>query len=354
MVETITDISYIEFNERIDFWWKSKPYLDWLIEILANSGIHPLKYLSYRDEIFEVTSHPQLLDIIKNSEDVSLSFDLMEKIDAPNYTSFSLSKDTIGIQILLNAHKVEILDRIRNVVWDVISAFEPFSKFGPMLAISFRNQEFPRIRPPRDYQGLGADTITNFIQLKYFNQFPERGPRGIEKLVDNNLLQGASKKLQGSVCEVNWVNDFSSDETINEALIAREKWIYENLDIKVLEDWNEFGDRSLYHISALDKLSGGADFFSYYHFRRQIAFKLFVLDEQGGIDNETRDIVETKLNNGKLSDGSPIKKVVFVTPSRESAFAIQSTAELIGISKVVYIDDDGILWDMAPEGNYLN
>jgi hypothetical protein len=57
------------------------------------------------------------------------------------------------------------------------------------------------------------------------------------------------------------------------------------------------------------------------------------------------DELQAWLEAGALPDGTALAELGVIVPAREAALKLRGTLEELGVSQVVYTDNDGVLWD---------
>ncbi|XOV67682.1 MAG: hypothetical protein ACFHU9_00660 [Fluviicola sp.] len=353
-MEVQLSINYIKSASQssADFWWKDLGLFEDLIETINNSEITNFKYFWADNAFYNIDESVLLNELIEGNDIVYLC--QHENIDS-NYAEFYLNNDSIGINILLNTdEQVHQLNGLKKLVVDFYKKYQEIVSLGPSVKIFVPFTEFPRLRPIRDYKGLGEWSVINFIDPVYEKSHPETQLTGYEALLNEKLPSGVTREEVNGLHIIQWADSINDEDSLHNTLMKREDFIYEHLELELFPDFNEYGDENIYHISALDKTSEEESFFNYYDEEDIMAFKLLTLDKDFKMDQETEDKIQHYVETESLDSGETVEDIVLILPSRESAAAIEERAIEIGVYKVLYLDSDGEVWSMRPFGNWRN
>lgn len=349
-------INHINFKEpQPDNWWKTKTHLSTILKTLFTCDILPLNYL-YQDRYKRIMNLENTIDECnKLGDDIKFGFSLTSSnIDNINNSiSIHPTKESVGILLVVDS-TTDNFNKMVRFLWSLYEDLKDFAYFGPNVVISSFMHKYPKYRPEKYYGNLWTNAIFNFLHKSFYSKNQNTMPKGFERLFDAPLPDGVSRKIAEDIVAIQWTENVADEEGITNALMQREEWIYNHLNLELDSDFNIDGDKKLYNISTVTKLGKEESFLNYYREPLQVAFKLIVLDENIELDQETRDKITHYNKTKQLDNGALIKKIVLILPSRKFVSKISSEAKELGVFKVVYLDNEANIWDMTPAGNWRN
>ncbi len=276
-----------------------------------------------------------------------------------NVLQFIVREDYLACSLILEVNIEELNNHVR-LLSDLANGLFTISReyftMGPIFTISVDEFDYARLRPLRKWEYLNSHGLVNFFDLKYYeNLRTEFYIDGITKLLNNeDLPTYVGYNMESNLAMVHWFHGIDDYQAFENRLMDREDWIYQHLELPLDPDFSVEGDKLLWPLSTIEKSPAGEDYFPYYQQEIGLAYKPYVLDASGKIDQETLNVVAKYLERGTLDSGDRLDRIVFVMASREHAIKIIEQALSIGIYKVVYVDEERNIWDMNPIGNWRN
>lgn len=361
-MELQLSIAYIIPNESSikPFFWIDTTIIEGLVGKFLNQDVLNINYFSDYDN-FESTEKIESVNsyyrnFISKSKDKSCLFYLtQEKSIDSNYIKFYCSSSLININLFvdlqLNSKQFLIL---RELALDIYNDYRDRFLFGPSFNICVRNLNYIRYRPERDYMGLEHDAILNFIHPPYYSSVHNLIHREDTKLLELELPNSVKLTEHTGLYAIQWVENLESKKQIQEALMNREDIIYRSLNLEPMFNFNEHGDKEIFHISALPKAPIEETFFNFYDPRTGNAFKLITLNGDMELDPEVVEKIKVYVKNKTSKTGDPFNKIVLITPSRETAVKAEQQARSLGVHKALYLDNNANVWDMRPLGEWRN
>ena len=95
-------------------------------------------------------------------------------------------------------------------------------------------------------------------------------------------------------------------------------------------------------------------FFTAFNNLLHIGYKAITVTLDNDFDPDLKKQLIHYVKEGKLENGEPVNKIYLILPTRQRAVAIQEKAKEIGITGILYPDNNGQIWDINPEGNWRN
>ena len=343
------------------FFWMNTITIEELIQKVLNQNIIKINYFSNFDsfELIEniksVHSHYKNKKFISKNYKACLFYLTQDKNTDSNYVEFYCDHNSINlnlfVDIQLNSKQFLSLKELALAIYD---DYRDLFYFGPCFHIRVRELDYIRYRPMRDYEGLEDDALLNFIHPSFFSSEHNLIEREDIKLLGLKLPDFVNVTEHDGLHLIQWIENLESEEEIQQALMNREDFIYQNLKLDPLFNFNEYGDKNVFSISTLSKVSDKERFFNYYDDRQGAGFKLITLNKDMEVSPEDTQKIQKYLKNKTLSTGEPLNKIVLITPSRETAVKAEQQTKPLGVYKVLYLDNNADVWDMRPIGEWRN
>ena len=81
-------------------------------------------------------------------------------------------------------------------------------------------------------------------------------------------------------------------------------------------------------------------------------YKATICGEDGSVDEQLFEEMESWIEAGETPEGEELRALHLVLPSCDAAVRIRDRADELGADKVLYMDNDGDLWNPFPEGDW--
>lgn len=342
------------------FFWSDTTTIEELVQKFLNQDIIKINYFSdYEnfesiENIKSVNSHYK--KFISKKYKTCMFYLTQDKNTDSNYVEFYCNHNSISldlfVDIQLNSKQFLKLKELALAVYD---DYHNQFIFGPIFNIRVRNLDYLRYRPKRNYKGLESNALLNFIHPPFFSSEHNLTEREDTKLIELEQFPDFVRHTEHNGLHlIQWIENLESEEEIQQALMNREDIIYQNLKLEPLFDFNEYGDKNIFHISALPEVPDKETFFNYYNDRQGTAFKLITLNENMEVSSEDVKKIKEYLKSKTLLTGDPLNKIILITPSRETAVKAEQQTQPLGIYKTMYLDNNADVWDMHPIGEWRN
>ncbi len=220
------------------------------------------------------------------------------------------------------------------------------ARFGPAAAVEVLGASYPRPRPPRlrRYVALGA--AASIVDLDYFEAQPAL-PDEIATLLDADLPSWVERSEHGRLVVFRWVDGLGDRDAVAEQRSRQEVWFTGIAELPRDPAYNEAGDYLMTPMGLAEHPDA-----TYYDAGAETAYQTAV-PAGGELPDDVAAEAESWLSAGQLPDGSPVRAVQLILPSRDAALAVREQAIALGVAQTLYIDDTGTLWDPFPAGEWL-
>lgn len=340
-----------------DLWWQNKPYFNQVLDILEkNNHLEGIRFIEINDVYTKVDSVDDIKEIVRSTDGSYVLFKLVEAMDSTNAINIDLTDEEIYVQVIINANEDSLPSLISQMIKTTAEAYLKLRDvviMGPSTYVSFYYFNFPRYRPERKINFGISDSIVDFIDPNFYENeyYTQLKMNDMDKLYTEPLPPGCFREKVGDLYIFTWVNQFDK-ETIIRSLMQREEWLYKVLSPPVSPHFTEQGDRQ--EINILPNPHKVNTFFTAYNDCMHIGFKAITLTPDNDFDPEIKRQLIHYVQEKKLENGDPLKRIYLILPTRERAVAIQEKAREIGITNIFYIGKDKFFCDICPKGNWRN
>jgi hypothetical protein len=151
---------------------------------------------------------------------------------------------------------------------------------------------------------------------------------------------GIERTAAGDLLRLTFACDVSDPTSVAAARARGERWFSPLVTTRLAPGWNERGDRLVVVVDRDD-----LEPFTFHDTFNGIGYKAMVVDpDTGDVDepmwSKLAAITETK----EAHDGTPIKEVRLIVPTRQDAVRLGARARADGIDLVVYPEGDSLWW----------
>lgn len=221
-------------------------------------------------------------------------------------------------------------------------------RVGPTIALEAHGVSYPRPRPPRDDAMWKPGAALLVVLHAFAAAHPERAAQ-VEKVRTAELPPGARREDDDVLLALRWAESLDDEAALKRQLSLAERWMGDLLDLPVEGTFNAAGDaqhlvlapEAREPLTSFDAVSNAG-------------YKAVVRDPDGGYDEEVLAEMEALAKAGALPDGSPLAGVSLIAPDRETALDLAPRVRERAIAKVLYPDDEGVLWDPFPPGEWMD
>ena len=201
-------------------------------------------------------------------------------------------------------------------------------------------RDYPRPRPPRASQwNLGG--VTHYLGQRWLKRTGDGAL--LNKLLREPLPTGASRKIDGDVVLLAFIDDVRDAPTVAHARAAHEQWISRIVPTEPARGWNAEGDRIVIPAEPQPLAP-----LTLYDPGPKVGYKAIVVQPDGGIDEGIWAELKAILQNGALPDGTPVASLRLIVPVRDNALALHDHAVREGFEMVIYPRGQGVFWQVHP------
>lgn len=301
---------------------------------------------------FHLKSSTQLLQVC--SDWSKGMYRISELPDRQQYNlTINITSISLALYLALRGEQLEsrrgsLISALTTVMRHLICDHGQSVMFGNGSALSARNFRYPHVRPPRNWQVCDKSGLVELVDARFESQ---RGnAEAVEKLRRLVLPEGARREEFGDILLIQWASDedMTNNYIIKMRLSTREQCLAESLNAPIAEGWNIYGEHKSDPIAAQPH-----PVLTLYSPPLSIGYKaVHTATGAEAVQDELRRVAEW-IRQGTLDNGTVVSDVILIVESREAALAIRPLAQAEGIPHLVYVGEDGHMWDPFPEGEWL-
>jgi hypothetical protein len=281
--------------------------------------------------------------------------------DDPRASSLTLSlrqalfrlQLTVGSKDLA-ARRDTLLPRAIELVALAHRALAGRAWLGAGSSVRVLGLDHAHVRPPREHPVIALGTLATLVDADYVADRDRRIPdenllRDFATLRAAELPADTAREEREGLLAIRWTLEPLDAPTMSRACARSEEWLGRALVLPPLWGWNELGDQEI-DVSELEPHPP----LTLYDDGSERGYKTVAATKTGQVrPARALDQIAGWIRDGTLPDGSPVSEVVAIAPSRDAALAIRDRALKLGVSRVVYTDNDARLWDPFPPGDWI-
>jgi hypothetical protein len=252
----------------------------------------------------------------------------------------------------LEARRATLIDQCVQAVADARSALRGSASLDPVSCAFALDFDYPRPRPVRTAAPWRFGAFLQFVDADLLAALPpgaEALRRDIERLLATSLPPVASREDRDALAAIRWAPDLLNDERVARGCAAQERWLAEAISAPLAPGWNAAGDavQPTFNLERRPPLT-------FYDPSARRGFKAVAATADGPLDDELLEEIAGWRRAGRLPDGTPLTDVLLIAPRRAAALALRARVRALGLGRVLYVDNDGTLWDPAPPGTWAD
>ncbi len=267
-------------------------------------------------------------------------------------SSLSLSLRAASLRLMLTvapeqveAERDELCERLIELAVRARAAFGEGAWLAEESCVRVPELEEERTKPPLEHPVLTAYALVALVDPAFFaergRRFPEEHlERDLKKLRSAAMPEGASREQRGALMVFRWTTQPLDLAAMRQACERGERWFAKVLDLPPPEGWNAEGDAEV-DVSGFEPHPP----LTLYEADSERGFKTLAAAKSGKVPKVALDELQAWLEAGALPDGTALAELGVIVPAREAALKLRGTLEELGVSQVVYTDNDGVLWD---------
>jgi hypothetical protein len=354
-LQLLLRIFSIEFAAGEREWWHDKSNLQSVFSALDEMGF-------WADfELFGVEGNPGSLTKIEPTSNLLAkstswkpkSYVLQRRNDEELSFGFALDPGELSLTLqadlsMLGQGRDRVLDRFVGFAKSIDAAFSGKALIGPDYEILLPALPYPRPRPPHMSAYGSAIGIVNLYSKAYFDK-NDQDRANWEILSTAPLPPGATREVSGELLIVRWVKTLEDENSLARQRSAAEIWQSQNLRTRIVPGYNELGDLRVETFGLRPHPP-----LTLYESVSATGFKALVRNPDGSFDRESVQEAASWIRNRMLPDGTPLSRLRFILPNRDSAVDLHDEAEFMGADALLYIDNQKRLWNPFPPGLWIN
>ncbi|WP_196887652.1 hypothetical protein [Aureivirga sp. CE67] len=337
-----------------------------IVNIMLEQDIVPLHYYSLEDDRLVPINQKEIIEnYIITEEGQTRSLELYrEQSDQPFDDGMEFSKSSLYggefvLCLFLNSFDTETnISKLQKFIWNTIDVMKNDCYLeGGEIQVMSPHIDYLEPRPMRNFGVFVKKAIINIFDHAYFEAFPDK-LAGIKKYQVDELIQALEtkdhpyqvEKREDRFTMVTWSDTLQIDQ-LSDILSKREDFFYENVSLPLDLYFNEEGDKKIMNIHDMDLLPEEY-FFTYTHRNYKAAFKAYAGPSDTEVDEDSAEQLKKFDKSMELEDGRKINQILLIVTSRKLALSLEEHAKSLGVSKLLYVDNDKNLWDIYPKGNW--
>lgn len=294
------------------------------------------KYIETKQLSFDNNNTCSYLNMEIGGSQMHLSLSLKKR----DYQSFALEKKAVSY--------------LKNFALKIIDNFSDATSIGKRFNLRAYGSTFYKVRPPYNSAQCRwqQNSIIDIIDERDLAKDKEEEMTVISAITNLPTFVIYEKKEYFHI--LTWIEDLSDEQAISQALTERNQWLHQYIPLSRNSSYNAFGD-----VKNMEVYLGMSSniHLTYYEtdvYNIPYGFQSMVILPNGSTDEVLLNNLSTWIEDEKLPDGTPIKKIGLIVQDREAALLIFDRAKKMGLYKVLYMDDEGHFWDINPSGLWLN
>ncbi len=352
------ELSYIQMGEPGCKWWEDLEHLGWVLRLMQTAGLlDAVGYVSPRSDDPDWTKFQSVDQLQQMAASWELKTYLLvsETCKDPSLKILlrvlptSMSIKLIIADLTAKKHAAQLEASLQFVtLLKGDNGHE--TRIGPVVDIGPIGISVPEPRPPRNFRVLQKSSMVDCFCRTYFDKEASEGrKREVERLLNLEMPDWVERREQGDLVILRWVDRFDDEEHIRERLTRRLVWLIEHLDPPISSNYNEAGDQR-----ANPSAKAESEVLTFYDPIPRHGYKATVCQEDGSVDEELFEQIKKWLEAKETPAGEELRALHLILPSREAALRVRDRAEEAGIEHVLYMGEDGNLWDPFPPGQWLD
>jgi hypothetical protein len=337
-------------------WWAEPRHLEQVFRSAREAGLWPdaAHYRRGSDAPpQEVESAERLLDESATWESATHYVQSGADDEPPASLDLEIEPGSLELRYRLDESGVEALAatavaRLIEFTSSVHEALHEAATFGPRLLIELYDLPYRRVRPPRYMYPWGQGSAANFICRKSFENSEVGTAQDLERIVRAPMPAGTERSERGDLIILRWVKDLTDPADVARRRSLQEQWFANVLNLRPDSGYNRHGDRVVTALAQEPKPP-----LTFYDSSSETGYKAVALAPDGSTDEELFAEMEEWIDAGRLPDGTPLSQLNLILPSREAALRLRARASAAGFGAVLYIDEEGALWDPSPPGLWM-
>ncbi len=212
-----------------------------------------------------------------------------------------------------------------------------------------RNFDYPWPRPGRSVAGARRHRLIDVADPRAGASDEEN--EAAKTLGSATLPKGVDRETIGPIILIEWAPklDLGDTEAVKRGLMDRERWLLKHLPSSLDPEWNKAGDLK-------SGFMGGEPHPLLTLFAPALGegYKAIHGAAPAGEIDKTLEQVAGWIKAGRVDARTKVSDVTIIADSRKTAIALKSRMTAKGVAHVIYPDDDKVMWDPFPDGDWID
>lgn len=270
-----------------------------------------------------------------------------------SYVSFSLDTGTLRLRLqaaqpALDERRATLLDGMVGFLCQLKDTLGAGVRVGPEAFIEQAGLAYPAVRPPRLREPFRFGHLVDAFDRTYFSKNP-RFQKEVEQLLAAPTPPGCERSEHNGIVVFCWARDLNDEVAVAASCARSERFFVDVINPPVVAAYNDAGDLRTF-ASSLEAHPP----LTMYDAAKKIGYKAIVAEDTGAVEPSDWAAIAAWAAARRLPDGSPLEAMRVIVHFRAAALALHDRAVASGIERVLYPDENGILWDPAPPGLWQN
>lgn len=352
------NVLYIKLNSPEDYFSEPENYLGKILGISEKLSIWKNLNFYGRWGAKKLKKFENVPEIVENSTSWKHSNYIISSDNVVNPECaivLTVKKASIGIRLFVTdafkeVHEQGFLDELISYCQEIYLQFRKIARLGPGFNITISDLAYPRPRPPYIHTTWAPGSVVTFASVD-FHQHNKLGDiEQLEAVVDASNHGPMDRTLVfDDLVILKWVDDLVDQDKILKGMMACDLFFKTTLELPIEGGYNKFGDV----VEPYESLQKKQHLTFYDSFTKN-GYKSAVVNPDGSVDEALFEELSIWIENLTTPDGVSISSLSLILPDRKSALQIADRAFDIGISKVLYVSEDGQWYNPLPPGLWLN
>lgn len=344
----------LTFLEQDVPWWQDRANLSQLFQVIQESPFaEKLTYFGKegKKQRQHVAAYDEIIEDAKLWQEGIYTLQSGKKT-ADTLLELTIRKKSLNLTLLTSAEAVganvsTLMKYLIEFAVQLHESFQGTAVCGPEFHIIPSGVSYPRPKPPRKHPRWPIGSVVDFVSKPFLVHEGDGGKESWQKLSSAPLPKGVSRQQKEDLLIFQWVQDFEDVQAVAAGRTLQERWLGQLLEWPVAAGFNALGDKqeTLWGQQAHPPLTFYVDMAKH-------GYKAVVQNPDGTVDEELFSEMASWIKAGKLPDGTSLEQLQLIVPNRDTAVALRSRADEIGVTKVFYTGENGTLWNPWPPGEW--
>lgn len=312
-----------------------------LIKFFFTEKIFLIK--EYPHSVAQITADNDFYKAMKSLKNGTYILSSTQNNDSFFSININLYANNLGLVIYNNSlnqttFTTDYLAFLKNFTIDFYKQLGSSYQLSKHFGIEVYGINYQKSHPPRDLSNLGETNVIDFMILNYKNYFSEND---ISLLINHQLPKNVRRTKIDNLLIIEWISNLNDKNSISKRLQLRQIWFGKILNLPIKTRYNIHGDKQ----EILLKKSLDANF-TFYDPIMKIGYRTTLPSTANKLDDYIIEEIKALISYKNNSINPNIQKIGLIVPNRETAVILSKEIKLLGIDKLLYLDDDANFWNL--------